>query len=72
MTGEQLYQRMQARLAEHLASCPPRERHKYKGKLIHYFRGRVRELATSEQWREFDDAMYAHDYHRHQVARGNR
>lgn len=72
MTGEQLYQLMQTGLAEHLASCPPRERHKYTGTLIHSFCERVHELATSEQWREFNDAMYAHGYHRHQVARGNR
>ena len=65
VTGEQLYQRMQASLAEYLAACPPKERHRWTGRLIYEFCARVRELATPEQWREFNDALYAHGYHRH-------
>lgn len=64
MTGEQLYQRMQGRIGELLADIHPHERHRYTGKLIHAFCELLHDMAQPSLWREFDDAMYAHGYHR--------
>jgi hypothetical protein len=69
MTGEELYQRMQERVGELVADINPRERHHCTGKLIRAFRERVHNVAPSVLWREFDDAMYAHGYHRHEAGK---
>jgi hypothetical protein len=65
MTGEQLYQRMQARVAALVDDIPPHKRHRFTAKWIHSFCELLRDRADPTLWQEFDDAMYAHGYHRH-------
>lgn len=62
MTGEELYQRMRARITELVAEVQPRERHKHTGKLIYWFCEQVRELATPDLAQDFEAAMKRHGY----------
>lgn len=62
MTGEQLYQRMQAALSEWLAPCPPDERHRHKGALIRDFCNAVAAHAPYDLAQDFEEAMKRHGY----------
>jgi hypothetical protein len=64
MTGAEAWRLYEQAVDTFVARFPPRERHKYTGKLYGMAETFIRERFGTEVWEQYRDARYKAGYHR--------